>query len=255
MGIFAIINIVFNYNIFIMHSEGLEKKQDEVIDYKEMAEQATSGKLDVGDFVESPKQNKQESSLEVFEKIKTPEKLLDFMKDNIAYGFVGKNNKKIYAHDDEAMDADFEDEYYLQSPDELLESKYGVCWDSAELERHWFLKHGYEPKVYFMMFAKEEGTDLPTHTFLVYNKDDRWYWFEHSFGAHRGIHEYANLDELLEDVKKKQHEYAVKNRGATEEDFECLRFSEYDKPDYGLSPEEFVSNIFDKNPQLISKEQ
>lgn len=191
------------------------------------------------------------SSKEIFEKIKNPQELLAFLGDNIAYGFVGKNSKKVFTTKKE-MDTAWE-EYYLQSPEELLKSKHGVCWDTAELERLWFFEHGYEPKVYFMMFAKEEGTDLPTHTFLVYNKDDKWYWFEHSFGAHRGIHEYASLEELQEDVKKKHYVHAVKEQGATEEDFQCLRFAEYEKPGFGSSPEEFVSKIFEKNPQLISK--
>jgi hypothetical protein len=175
------------------------------------------------------------------------------MKDNITYGFVGKNSKKIFTSEED-MDKAWE-EYYLQSPEELLESKHGVCWDTAELERFWFAEHGYKPKVYFLMFAKEEGTDLPTHTFLVYNKDDKWYWFEHSFGAHRGIHEYSSREELLEDVKKKHFQHAMKAQGATEDDFHSLRFSEYETPGFGASPEEFVSEIFEKNPQLILKSE
>jgi len=182
-----------------------------------------------------------------FEKIKTPEELLSFIKDNITYGFVGRNNKKIYAHDEEAMDADFAEEYYLQSPEELLNSKHGVCWDSAELERHWFSKHNYRHKVFFMMFAKEE-TDLPTHTFLAYEHDHRWYWFEHSFENHRGIHEYASLEDLVDDVKNKHYDYAVKNRKATAEDLKSLWCREYEKPEYGSGAEEFVSNIIDENP-------
>ena len=197
------------------------------------------------------KPDRQEKAREIFENIKTPEELLAFMKDNITYGFVGKNSKKVFVSEED-MDAGWE-EYYLQSPEELLDSKHGVCWDAAELERLWFFEHGYEPKVYFLMFAKEEGTDLPTHTFLVYNKNDKWYWFEHSFGAHRGIHKYSSQEELLLDVNKKHHEHAVKAQGATEEDFKTLRLSEYEKPEFGASPEEFVSGIFEKNPQLISK--
>jgi hypothetical protein len=183
-----------------------------------------------------------------FERITGPEELLSFMKEKINYGFVGKN-KKVYAHDNEKMNTDFEAEYYLQSPEELLESGQGVCWDSVELERRWFLEHSFKPEVYFMMYAKEGGTDLPTHTFLVFEKDNKWHWFEHSFGDQRGIHEYASRGELLDDVKKKHHDYAVQNRGATNEDFARLRVMAYEKPDFGSSPQEFISNIFKQNPQ------
>lgn len=192
--------------------------------------------------------------IKAFENIKTPDGLLSFMENNIHYGFVGKNNKKIYAYDDERVDADFLKEYYLQSPKELLDSGYGVCWDSAEFERQWFSEHGYNNKVFFMMFAKEEGTDLPTHTFLVFNQDDKWQWFEHSFGDYRGIHEYDNLEDLIEDVKRKHYEHAAQNKGAKTEDFNFLKICEYKKPVYGSSPKEFVSNIFKDNPELFSKE-
>lgn len=187
---------------------------------------------------------KRTDRLEEFEKIKSPEELLSFMKENIHYGFVGKNSKKIYS-DKEEMDAGW-GEYYLQSPEELLESKYGVCWDGAELERHWFSKNSYDHKVYFMAYDKE--TDLPTHTFLVYRKNDKWFWFEYSWGNQRGIHEYAGLEALLADVKKKHHESDMKNHGASREDFKCLRLNEYDKPDYGSGPEEFVAKVFRRNP-------
>ncbi|OGF24869.1 hypothetical protein A2331_03325 [Candidatus Falkowbacteria bacterium RIFOXYB2_FULL_34_18] len=182
-------------------------------------------------------------TLEEFKKIKNPEELLSFMKDNINYGFVGKNSKKIFTSNKD-MDAGW-DEYYLQSPRELLESKHGVCWDSTELERCWFLEHGYKPRVFFMMFEKEEGSDLPTHTFLTFNHNNKWYWFEHSFGNYRGIHEYGSFEDLINDVKKKKYEEAVKKHKAKVEDWECLKYYEYENPRYGSNPKEFVSNIID----------
>ena len=72
---------------------------------------------------------------ELFEKIKNPEELLEFMGDNIKYGYVGKNNRKIYPANDPDSNKDFAKEYFLQSPEELLISKYGVCWDQTELEK------------------------------------------------------------------------------------------------------------------------
>lgn len=182
-----------------------------------------------------------------FERIKTPEELLSFMGDNINYGFVGRNGK-VYDHDSAAWDTDFAAEYYLQTPEELLVSQHGVCWDSAELERDWFVKKGYQTEVYFMMYAKEGTSNLPTHTFLVFEKDNKWFWFEHAFGDQRGIHEYASREELLDDVKIKHHQYAVQHRGATNDDFARLRLSTYETPDYGSSPNEFVANIIKKNP-------
>ncbi len=175
-----------------------------------------------------------------------------FMNDNVEYGFVGKNNK-VYTHDDKDWDADFDREYFLQSPEELLERRHGQCWDTTELERRWFTEHDFKPKTYFMMYAKEGGTKLPTHTFVVYEKDDKWYWFEQAFADQRGIHEYTSREELIDDVKKKHHDYAAQHRGATDNDFERLRVTGYEKPVYGSNPNEFVANIIQKNPALLNE--
>ena len=168
--------------------------------------------------------------------------------------FVGKNNKKVYAHDDPEWDNDWVAEYELQSPEKLLDSNNGVCWDSAELEREWFTNKKIKHKVFFLLFSKEEENRLPTHTFLAFNKDNKWYWFEHSFGAHSGIHEYDSIDDLIKDVKQKQFEHALKNDGATTEDFDSLQFYEYDTPKYGSSPEEFVEGIMENNSPINIKE-
>lgn len=97
------------------------------------------------------------------------------------------------------------------------------------------------------------GTDLPTHTFVVFEKDGKWYWFEQAFADQQGIHEYASRKELIDDVKQKHHDYATQHRGTTPEDFDKLRVAAYEQPKYGASPQEFVANIFQQNPQLISK--
>ena len=180
---------------------------------------------------------------ELFEKLKTPEELSAFMDGHINYGYVGKYNKRAYAHNSEDLGADMGREYKLQRPQELVESGLGLCWDSAELEREWFAKHGYDYKVYFLFFAKDQANNLPTHTFLAFEKGGQWCWFEHSFGQYRGIHEYDSLDALKEDVKRKQLDYAVKERGATAEDYQDLELIEYSQPAYGAGPNDFVDSI------------
>jgi hypothetical protein len=180
------------------------------------------------------------NKIRIFENIKTPQELLTFMNENIEYGYIGKSNQKIYSWKYENTDMDFNKEYFLQSPEELIESGYGVCWDSAELERNWFEKNNFDFKVFFMIFTKEYDNDLPTHTFLAYKEKDKWFWFEQSFGAYRGIHEYDSLKDLTSDVKKKHFDYAIKHRGATIQDEKDLMMCEFKKPRYGSSPQEFV---------------
>ena len=127
-----------------------------------------------------------------------PEKIMQEM-ENIKYGVPGKNNKNLLEYIDN--DLVFDKYYYLQSPEELKSSKLGVCWDQVELERDLFTKANIETESYFILTFDEE--DLPSHTFLTYKQNEKVYWFEHSWGIHKGIHEYSNIKELLIDVKHK----------------------------------------------------
>ena len=56
-------------------------------------------------------------------------------------------------------------------------------------------------KTYFI-YADNHDT-LPSHTFLVFYKNNKVYWFEHSWYDMKGIHEYNNIKALLNDVKNK----------------------------------------------------
>lgn len=194
----------------------------------------------MNNIFENPNQETTEDKLLKFEKIQTPKELLSALAEKIHYGFVGKNDNKIYLPDEMDNDFPMDTEYFLQSPAQLINSGYGVCWDVAELERDWFSKHDYKFKVFFMMFAKDTENDLPTHTFLAFEDKGKWYWFEHAFAAHRGIHEYTSLETLIADVKNKQFDYAIKHSSATEDDYESLKVCEYGVPTYGLNPQEFI---------------
>ena len=56
-------------------------------------------------------------------------------------------------------------------------------------------------ETYFIVYY--DGDKCPTHTFLIFHKNDHYYWFEHSYEKFRGIHEYSSKKELLLDVKNK----------------------------------------------------
>lgn len=176
-----------------------------------------------------------------FEGIKTPEELLAYISANISYGYIGKNNRRTYTPEDSDFDSAFSKEYYLQTPEEFLTSKHGVCWDSAELARHWFSQKNHEFKMFFMTFVKSRIR--LTHTFLAYKKADSWCWFESTIPNNKGIYQFSNLNDLIDAAKKNQMTYAIKYRGATEEDLNDLKVCEYEKPVCGCSYHEFIMNI------------
>jgi len=123
-------------------------------------------------------------------KINKPEAILKLMK-NISYGYINNKNKRIT----NISDQDFEHDYRLQSPSELMASKIGVCWDQCELERFYFEKY---LKLQFNIYYLEaKNQSQSTHTLLIYQTGGRFYWFENSWFKYRGIHEFDSLDFLF----------------------------------------------------------
>lgn len=156
--------------------------------------------------------------------------------NSVEYGFKDKNGKNIINTDSQKWDNEFDKFYYLQTPDELLKSKCGVCWDQVELERKLFEDNNIKIKTYFIYIV--ENDMLPSHTFLTYENNNKYYWFEHSWGTYKGIHEYGNKLELLLDVKKKfinEHNYVSENS--------FLYIYEYQKPKEHITCNEFYKYI------------
>ncbi len=155
--------------------------------------------------------------------------------DNIEYGFKDENGNNII-YDIEKWDNNFNDFYYLQTSDELLKSKCGVCWDQTELERELFKDTKYKYETYFI-YLKDEDM-LPSHTFLIYQDNNYYYWFEHSWNKYKGIHKYKTKEELLLDVKNKFiNENNYVSKGAS------LYIYSYKKPPYHIRCMDFYNYI------------
>lgn len=108
-----------------------------------------------------------------------------------------------------------------------------------ELERYYFNGNDWNVKTYFIVY--DDGDKCPCHTFLIYEKDNKYCWFEHSWKTFRGIHKYNSLDDLLADVKNKfikeqlRDNYSIKN----------LFLFEYGKPKYHISVQDFFNHCHD----------
>ena len=170
------------------------------------------------------------------------EEILNKMED-INYGFVD-NNKNIYPDDLNNWDKNFGKLYYLQSPEELMKSKYWVCWDQVELERYYLEKESVKIKSYFIIAY--DNMQEPTHTFIVIEDLNSYYWIEHSWQTYKGIHEYKSLDELLNDVKNK-FEKSIKEENINKYE---IKIFEYSKPKYHLNCIEFMN--YCENSKIIN---
>lgn len=163
---------------------------------------------------------------------------LEVMKklQDIEYGWVDKDKNKR-----KGIDKSYENDYRLQSPQELLKSKIGVCWDQVELERYYF-KSNNNIKTYFIVHY--DNDKCPTHTFLTYEKNNKYYWFEHAWEKYRGIHEYNNEKEMLIDIRNK----FIKMELNSNYQKNNLLLREYFKPNYNLSVKEFFNHCEKNNP-------
>lgn len=148
--------------------------------------------------------------------------------NDIVVGYRDKNDNKYIDFTDS-----FREDYYLQSPKQLLESKIGICFDQVELERELFSKTNVEFRTYFINYGNEEAA----HSFLVYKDDNKYYWFENAWVKYKGIHEYDSKEELFKDVS-----YKFVNT-IKDGDINRVKLYVYDKPRYGINYNKFISNI------------
>ena len=108
--------------------------------------------------------------------LKTVDKIMNLM-DSIEYGFKDEDGNNIINTNSKKWDEEFENFYYLQTPEELMQSQCGVCWDQVELERKLFSENGIIVKTYFIYMADKDM--LPSHTFLTFETNANLYLYEY----------------------------------------------------------------------------
>ena len=158
--------------------------------------------------------------------------------ENIQYGYIYEGKD---ISDDQYQ---FGTYYRLQSPDKLLDSKYGVCWDQVELERYLFNQAKIPCDSYFIYLNDHDG--LPSHTFMVITDNNKYYWFEHSWYDYKGIQEYNSINDLFNDVIDK---FIDSHKDIK---YDELLLYKYNKPDYNISCDEFY-NYIDKQKLIIER--
>ena len=184
-----------------------------------------------------------------YDEIKNPSELLDFMK-NINYGYLS-NKEKIYRFGDKDFGKNWYDEYLLERPTDVLNNAIGNCWDQVELERDWFLKHNYEIITIYHQVMLEYENPYPTHTFLVYKENNKYYWFENSWDTHRGIHEFNSFDDLLE-YEYKKNIILLNNFNINENEISKIKYYIFDKPKSHINASEYIKYVTSKNEIKIT---
>ena len=166
--------------------------------------------------------------------------ILNKMND-IKYGFADEN-KNIYSDNEENWDNHFQSKYFLQSPELLIKTKFGVCWDQVELERYYLEIDHIPYHSYFMI--NYDGKIFPTHTFIIANDDKNYYWLEHSWEPHQGIHKYKSLNESLLSIEDTFNQM-LKRKYNISNDYTTVY--QYTKPNYHITAKEFMKHCESSN--------
>lgn len=87
---------------------------------------------------------------------------------NIEYGYLDKKQEK---HLGEFTNPT--DNYYLQTPEETIKNGCGICFDTVELLRDYFMEKGIQHESYYMEYKKDDVFE--SYAFMIYRKNNLWY--------------------------------------------------------------------------------
>ena len=172
-----------------------------------------------------------------FDELKTPEDLMKYMDKNIKYGWIDNDGNK---HIDTLEN--FREKYRTSSIDEILDTGIATCIGQAKLIKYFFDKMNIENKLYcHRAYEKDDNFNekVKMHCFVLFKKDNLWYWFEHSMDPVKGIHPFNDIDSALDNITCKW------KKGERE-------LAEIDNIPDGLSYKEFnlYVNSFDKRVKV-----
>lgn len=185
-----------------------------------------------------------------YNKIQTPEELLKFMDENIEYGVIDKHNKKITDGESEEFQITCNTYWTLNEPLKILELGVGHCYDQVEIERKWFSDHKYNFKTIWISAYQQNVEDSGfCHSYLIFEKDNKWNIFEHSDYSHRGIYSFDTIDEAIKFQANNQIEYASSCVKPLDKYSVCIKI--FDTPPTYCTMNQYLKHINDSEDYII----
>ena len=134
--------------------------------------------------------------------------------------------------------------YLTISPDKIIKTKTGVCWDYVAFEDYIF-KNFFKKYDYTLYYIEDAGSHVRgTHTWLAYNEYNKIKVIEASWYKHSGIREYNSEKEMLDDYT----ELFFKDAEGKAIDGVLYSFKQPSK--YDLSPEEYMNYIYNRGKKI-----
>lgn len=134
------------------------------------------------------------------EDIKTPEDILNFMKENIKYGWLGINGEEHIGNM-----KNFRRLYRTSKIEEILEHGIGTCIEQVYLMKILFDKINVPAKMFCTRIYEDNSfedldADEHMHCFVLYNLNGKVYHLEHPNFEKIGIYEYDDEETAIKEI-------------------------------------------------------
>lgn len=132
--------------------------------------------------------------------IKTPKDILDFMKQNMKYGWIDTENKEHIG-----TLKDFRKLYRTMSLEDTLKHGIGTCIEQVHLMSTLLTKLNIPNKMFCTRIYEDENfndlnSDEHMHCFVLYYMNGKVYQIEHPNWERIGIYEFASEEEAIKKI-------------------------------------------------------
>lgn len=133
-----------------------------------------------------------------FSELKTPKELMRYMDIHIQYGYMDEKGEVFYN-----TLKGFREHSRTMNFSQIEKYGVGTCIEQAKFIHHFFIERGIKAKMYcHRSYETKQYTDkeIRMHCFVLFEKENVWYHFEHSDFSKKGIHKYESIQEALHQI-------------------------------------------------------
>lgn len=130
----------------------------------------------------------------IISKDNTLNKIIEFWKKCMEFDYGTWNGNQLELGSSYTSDSLYK--FKVSSPIEFIRRKGGNCWDYVIYENDYFKKNFSNISIQ-SIFIKMVGW---MHTFLIFEIDNVYYYFEATMSMYNGIYKFDSIDQLLKTV-------------------------------------------------------
>ena len=176
------------------------------------------------------------------------------------YGLVFPGDKKIdhEKHNVTTLE-DYKKYWRSATPEEFVEHDGGICWEYVSYIANW-LKNNYpmiKYETFYIQFDNKQ--DYPTHSFLIFELDGKYYLIESSMKRARylGVFEsdikYDLIDKVMYAMSHYNKNNENKDNGLLQYKYNIYKYDCLDKRMFGLDYSKYIEFIYNHSTKINHK--